>query len=81
MRRNSHNWLWSSRTDGLSLTTGFCVTTSVLFASGVPHASRIGLVGRSAQRHQGGAQRAGDSRGVECHASLIRSAHPPRLGV
>ncbi|MCX7234786.1 MAG: hypothetical protein NTY26_15460, partial [Burkholderiales bacterium] len=29
------------------------------------------LVGRSAQRHQGGAQRAGDSRGAECAAGLI----------
>ncbi len=31
----------------------------------------IRLVGRSAQRHQGGAHRAGDSRGAECPANLI----------
>ena len=34
---------------------------------------QIRAVWRSAQRHQGGAHRAGDSRGAECHAALIRS--------
>ena len=34
-------------------------------------ARKIRLVMRSAQRHKGGAQRAGDSRGAECVASLI----------
>ena len=32
---------------------------------------QIRAVWRSAQRHQGGAHRAGDSRGAECHAALI----------
>ncbi len=34
-------------------------------------ARRIRSVARSAQRHQGGARRAGDSRGAECAAGLI----------
>jgi len=34
---------------------------------------QIRSVARSAQRHQGGARRAGDSRGAECVAGLIRS--------
>jgi hypothetical protein len=34
-------------------------------------ARKIRLVMRSAQRHKGGAQRAGDSRGAECITSLI----------
>ncbi|NBY26459.1 MAG: hypothetical protein EBQ71_04115 [Betaproteobacteria bacterium] len=34
-------------------------------------AGRIRPAGRSAQRHQGGARRAEDSRGAECHGGLI----------
>ena len=41
---------------------------------------QIRSVRRSAQRHQGGAQRAGDSRGAECRAGLIpREVMDPRL--
>ena len=39
------------------------------------------LVGRLAQRHQGGGRRPGDSRSAECHASLVRDTaplNPPR---
>ena len=35
---------------------------------------QIRVVGRSTQRHQGGARRAGDSRGAECSAALIPQA-------
>ena len=34
------------------------------------------LVGRLAQRHQGGGRRPGDSRSAECHASLVRDTAP-----
>ena len=40
-------------------------------ASTLPQPCRIRPAGRSAQRHQGGARRAEDSRGAECPASLI----------
>ena len=36
-----------------------------------PTPFQIRPVGRSAQRHQGGAHRAEDSRGAECHGGLI----------
>ena len=38
---------------------------------------QIRAVWRSAQRHQGGAHRAGDSRGAECHAALIPQGPDP----
>ena len=34
------------------------------------------LVGRLAQRHQGGGRRPGDSRSAECHAGLVRDTAP-----
>ena len=40
-------------------------------ASNLPQPCRIRPAGRSAQRHQGGARRAEDSRGAECHGGLI----------
>ena len=40
-------------------------------ASTLPQPCRIRPAGRSAQRHQGGARRAEDSRGAECHGGLI----------
>ena len=40
-------------------------------ASTLPQPCRIRPAGRSAQRHQGGGRRPGDSRGAECHGGLI----------
>ena len=37
---------------------------------------KIRAAGRSAQRHQGGARRAGDSRVAECHVGLILQWQP-----
>ena len=40
---------------------------------------QIRVVVRLAQRHQGGARRAGDSRGAECAAALIPPRYPSTL--
>jgi hypothetical protein len=40
--------------------------------------NRTRLARHSAQRHKGGARRAEDSRGAECHAVLSQSVHHTR---